>query len=89
MSGRYMFLDTEERLRFCAGLCLTAVKDWPKEEISQIGAVLGDMTKTVGSHTLAGVGPMFGEVLLVHREDWNLITTAYNREIKRLQKVKV
>lgn len=64
-------------------------RDMSKEDIQQIGAILGDNTKTVGSHVLAGAGPMYATVLIVHKDDWKLIATAYNKEMKRLNKIKV
>jgi len=66
---------------------LGALKDVPKEDLAQIGMIVGDITKA-GPWMINGM-PIFSEVSLIHKEDWKLIAEAYNREIKRFQKIKV
>ena len=90
LEGRYQVLDTEEKIKFCAfPLMMGGLEQIKKKDIAEIGAVLGDRTKTMGSRELAGVGPLYSEVLLIHKADWTLIATAYNKERERLTKLKV
>jgi len=90
LRGRYQLLDTLEKIRYCAvPLMLGGFKEFGKEGMSQIGMVLGDRTKILGSHSMAGVGPGYSEVVVVLKEDWKLIVVAYNKEMRRLGKIKV
>lgn len=51
LRGKYMILDTEEKITIGAGLILSGGAI-PKEDIPDIAVILGDLTKTVGSHAL-------------------------------------
>jgi len=87
-SGRYYPLDTKEKLRLCPQpFLLVGLREMPEEEIMQIGMVLGDMNKC-GPRTVNGM-PTFLEVRLIHKDDWKRIVEVYNREVKRLERIKV
>jgi len=87
LKGRYYLLDTEEKIRHCALPLMLGGYKIPKQELEEIGMVLGDMT-SVGPRSVNGL-PIFTSIMLVHKDDWKLIVETYNREIKRLKRLKV
>lgn len=75
--GKYMPLDTEEKMKIGAGL-LFMCKDLAKTvDTKRVHMVLGDTSTQLGSRFVNGI-PMMSSFKLIDKEDWNIIVDTYN-----------
>jgi hypothetical protein len=88
-NGRYLALDTPEKIQFGAGVILMAMKPKPtKKEIDNIGMIVGFMDQRVGNRVCNGI-PMFGKIRFINKEDWKKITKYYEKTEEAIKKVEV
>ena len=83
--GKWFACNTEESLSVGAGLILSGM-NITEEAVEDIGVVLGDLTRTVGSRTCNGI-PLFGAIRLVHKDDWVEVVSLYNEARAAAEKV--
>ncbi len=83
--GKWFICNTEESLSSGAGLVLSCM-DITDKACEDIGVVLGDLTKTVGSRACNGI-PLFGAIKFIHKDDWSEVVSLYNEARAATEKV--